>query len=144
MNLMNDMNYTIGILMARIFLGLLFFIQGYDKVFNLGIKKVANTFIMELSHTRIPRPLIILSAYATSWIELMGGLWVMFGFMKYYALYALGLDMLLVTIAMGLISPLWDTNLVFPRLVIVLLLLFAPPVWDLFSIDYLLSLPPPQ
>ncbi len=141
---MNDMNYTIGILMARIFLGLLFFIQGYDKVFNLGIKKVANTFIMELSHTRIPRPLIILSAYATSWIELMGGLWVMFGFMKYYALYALGLDMLLVTIAMGLISPLWDTNLVFPRLVIVLLLLFAPPVWDLFSIDYLLSLPPPQ
>lgn len=136
---MNDMHYNIGVLGARIFLGLLFFIQGYDKVFKLGVTKVAQAFRMELSHTILPTPLITFSAYISSYIELLSGLMLILGIFKYYALYALGIDLLMVSVAMGLISPLWDTNLVFPRAALVLLLLLLPDAWDIFSLDHLVS-----
>jgi uncharacterized membrane protein YphA (DoxX/SURF4 family) len=137
---MNEIHYNIGIFGARIFLGLLFFMQGYDKVFKLGIKKVVQTFRMELQRSRLSESVITLAAYMTSYIEMVGGLMLILGFMKYYMLYALGLDLIMVSIAMGLISPLWNTELVFPRIAMLLLLLLVPASWDMFSIDYLLNI----
>lgn len=137
---MDDMHYSIGILGARLFLGLLFFMQGYDKVVRLGIKKVAQTYRTELNRTALPPVVITLSAYATSYIEMVGGLMLLLGFMKYYVLYALGFDLMMVAVAMSLISPLWQTDLVFPRLVLLLTLLFVPAAWDVFSLDSFMTI----
>jgi uncharacterized membrane protein YphA (DoxX/SURF4 family) len=136
---MNEQNYMVGLLIARVFLGVLFFIQGYDKVFKLGLSKVILTFRNELGRSQFPNPVINASAYYTSYAELIGGLCLIFGFMKYYALYALGLDLVMVAVAMGTISPLWKMDFVFPRLILLLLLLLSPPAWDALTADHLIS-----
>jgi uncharacterized membrane protein YphA (DoxX/SURF4 family) len=136
---MEEINYSIAEFIARVSLGLLFLFQGYDKVFKIKLKNVIQGFNMELENSRLPEPLISISAYYSSYVELVGGLLLILGFMKYYVLYALGLDLLLVAVAMGIINPLWKMDLVFPRLALLLLLLLLPQEWDLISLDHFIS-----
>ena len=136
---MDECNYMIAVFIARVFLGVLFFMQGYDKVFKVKMNNVIDTFKTELGDSRLPAPLISLAAYYTSYVEMIGGLFLIFGFMKNYALYALGIDLILVAVAMSIIEPLWKMDYVFPRLVLLLLLLIVPTAWDFLSIDSLLS-----
>jgi uncharacterized membrane protein YphA (DoxX/SURF4 family) len=135
---MNEEHYKIAILIARVFLGVLFFMQGYDKVFGIGLKNITESFKKELGNSILPGPIITLSAYYTSFIELIGGFFLILGFMKYYTLYALGLDLILVAVAMGMIEPLWKMDFVFPRLALILFLLVVPAEWDTFCLDTLL------
>lgn len=140
MNIVIDqLHLQAAVFFARVFLGLLFFIQGADKVFGVGLSKVAQTTRGELARTFLPAPVVTAVAYITSVIEFAGGFLLLVGFLKYAALYALGIDLLVVAVAMGLISPLWKTDLVFPRLLLLLFLLIAPPEWDVFSLDRLLG-----
>ena len=136
---MSEYHEHIAVLITRVFLGILFFIQGYDKVFNVKLKGVIQTFKFEMNKPHLPGFVFTLSAYYTSYIELIGGLMLIIGFMKYYALYALGVDLILVAIAMGMVKPVWDMGLVFPRLVLLLTLLLVPESWDIFSLDHLLN-----
>lgn len=135
---MSPYNENIAVLITRIILGLLFFIQGYDKVFHIKLAEVIRTFKFELKRPGIPDSMFSLSAYYTCYVELIGGFMLLVGFMKYWVLYALGLDLILVALAMSMIRPMWDMGLVFPRLVLLLLLLMLPSSWDIFSVDYLL------
>lgn len=132
---MDEYNYKIAVLIARVFLGVLFFIQGYDKVFKIGLKEVVRTFKAELGSSKIPGFIVVASAYYTSYIELLGGLLLILGFMQSYALYALGLDLIMVAVAMSIINPLWKMDFVFPRLVLLLFLLFMSHASDLFALD---------
>lgn len=132
---MEDINYSIAVFIARMFLGILFLLQGYDKVFRIGLKKTAGVFRTELATSGFPPVLITFAAYCSSLIELFGGILLIYGFMKSWALYALGLDLLLVAVALGWMEPLWKMDSVFPRLALVLFLLLVPPSWDCWSLD---------
>lgn len=128
------------VFIARVFLGILFFFQGYDAVFNIKISGVINTFQDPLKEKAIPRFLIVLAAYYTSFIELVGGFFLIVGFMKYNTLYLLGVDLLLVAFAFSMIRPMWDMQFVFPRLLLLIFLLLVPYEWDVFSVDHIWTL----
>jgi putative oxidoreductase len=78
-------------------------------------------------------------AYLSSYIEFIGGIMLLVGFMKYYALTALGIDLIIVAVAMGLIKPVWNMDIVFPRLALLLFLMVSPSGWDHLSLDHLIS-----
>lgn len=136
---MEAFNFSIAVSLARVFLGVLFLIQGYDKVFKIGVRSLIPIYRQELNRSGLPEGVITASAYYTSWVELMGGVLLVIGFMKYFALYALGIDLLMVAVAMGLREPLWRMDYVFPRLALLLFLLFTHTVTDCFSLDFLLA-----
>lgn len=138
MSLIN--NETIAILILRIFLGILFFMQGYDKLFRIGMKNVINAVDNPLEDHHLPSGLISLASYYTSIIELICGGCLIVGFFTNYALYLLGLDLLIVAFAFSIIKPMWDLQFVFPRLAILITLLLVPEEWNKLSIDYWLHL----
>ncbi|MEO6883470.1 MAG: DoxX family membrane protein [Bacteroidia bacterium] len=123
---------------ARVFLGLLFFYQGYDKIFCIKVKNVVETIHLPLVSKGVPKFFSIVGAYFTSYVELICGAALILGFAKYYSLYLLGFDILFVSIAFGLVEPMWDTKHIFPRILLLIFLLIIPSQWDLFSIDTLL------
>lgn len=123
----------------RVILGILFFLQGYDKVFRVGIKSVIETFEYPMKSKNIPPFILVLSAYYTSFAELLGGLFLILGFMKNYSLYLLGIDLIMVSTALGMLKPMWDMEHVFPRLVILIALLLIPDSWDILSLDQLIK-----
>jgi uncharacterized membrane protein YphA (DoxX/SURF4 family) len=123
----------------RVFLGILFFAQGYDKVFKIKIKGVYETFEVPMRAKNIPHSLLKLAAFFTSYVELLGGVCLIAGIFKFYILYLLGFDLLIVSIAMAMLNPMWDMQHVFRRLIILIALLLLPSAWDVLSIDYLLT-----
>jgi putative oxidoreductase len=137
---MENYNEAIATLIARIFLGVLFIIQGYDKVFRIKLENVTNAFKYEIKTPGLPDFVYTCIAFLSSYIELIAGLLLLIGFVKYWALTALGIDLIIVAIGMGLIKPVWNMDIVFPRLVLLLFLLLIPTSRDLFSLDHLLSL----
>ncbi len=121
---------------ARVFLGFLFFLQGYDKVFRIGVKQVVETVHAPLAAKGIPGIFSKTGAYFTSYIELICGALLIMGFVKYYCLYLLGFDLLFAAIAFGIVEPVWDMKHIFPRLALLIFLLIIPSQWDVISVDY--------
>lgn len=137
---MTHHNEIYAALILRVFLGILFFAQGFDKVFKVKIKGVVQTFEHPVITNRIPRWMLVLSAYFTSYVELICGFMLIIGFVKYYALYLLGIDLLVVGIAFCIIEPMWDMRHVFPRMLLLLIALMIPYQWDVISVDWFWSL----
>ena len=123
----------------RAFTGILFFFQGYDKIFNIKISGVINTFLDEAEHHHIHRPMVTLIAYYTSIIEFVAGITLILGAFTNYSLYLLGIDLVLAAFAFSLLHPMWDMRHVFPRLVLVITLLLLPDEWNKLSIDFLVN-----
>jgi putative oxidoreductase len=122
----------------RVILGILFFFQGYDKVFKVKVSGVNNVFRQELGNIQLPGFILSVAAWFTSYTELICGGLLIIGLFKSYALWILGIDLILVTAAFSLIKPVWDMNLVFPRLILLAILLYLPVELDIISIDHLL------
>lgn len=137
---MENYNEAIAILIARIFLSILFIIQGYDKIFRLRLDNVASTFKYEMKIPGLPDFAYSLVAFLSSYIEFIGGVFLLAGFLTQYTLAALGIDLIIVAIGMGLIKPVWNMDIVFPRLALLLFILLAPPAWDILSLDRLLRM----
>lgn len=125
-------------LLVRVFAGVLFFYQGYDKLFRIKMPGVISAFTADADRYHVPRPILSLVAYYTSVAELFGGILLIFGFFTSYALYALGLDLVLVGLAFSYMTPMWDLKHVFPRLLLLVVLLLFPPDYHRYSLDYLL------
>ncbi len=125
---------------ARVFLGLLFFLQGYDKVFRIGVKRVIQTVHEPLAAKGVPRFVSSFGSYFTSYVELICGAFLIIGFVKYYCLYLLGFDLLFAAYAFGMVEPVWDMKHIFPRLALLLFLMIIPSQWDVISVDYVWSL----
>jgi len=123
----------------RVILGILFFFQGYDKIFNVKISGVTDFFREQMSGKKMPSFVLSLSAYFTSYVEFLCGGLLILGLFKTYAMYLLGLDLIIVCGAFSMIKPMWDMQLLFPRLIILAILLYLPQEWDIFSFDYLLA-----
>lgn len=134
-----DYHYSILELVVRLFTGVLFFFQGYDKLFNIKLKNVAGAFDYEAQKEHVPRPFVKLMAWFTSVTELACGIMLILGLFKTIALSLLGLDLILVAFAFSVVEPMWDMKHVFPRLALVAALLAFPSGWEVFSIDHLLS-----
>ena len=121
----------------RVFAGILFFFQGYDKVFK--INGVVANFLEEAEHIHIHKPLVTLFTYCTSFIELIGGTLLLIGLFTNFALLALGFDLVFVCFAFSIIRPMWDLQYVFPRLLLITFLLFLPNEYNKIALDYFLT-----
>lgn len=122
----------------RISAGILFFFQGYDKIFKIGIRGVIETIGPSYRSKGFPEFSISLISFLTSWIELVGGLLLIIGLMKYPAIYLLCFDLLIVITGMSILDPVWDMKLVLPRLICLVVLLLLPSGSDVFSLDRLI------
>lgn len=138
--MLTDLNLTIAIATARIIAGILFFFQGYDKVFKVGIKEVSKIMKLSLGNRNLSDSFLVAISTVTSWIELVCGILLILGLLKYFALYLLCLNLILVVAGFSMSKPMWDTGHVFIRLTLLLLLLLTPIEWDKLSLDYLLAL----
>ncbi len=125
-------------LLVRVILGTLFLFQGYDKLFNVKVAGVTDYFRDEMRNRNVPSFVLSAAAWFTSLAEFIGGLLIIVGWMKTYALYLLGFDLIVVSLAFSMLKPMWDMNMVFPRLVLLLIALYLPESSDLLSIDHLL------
>lgn len=134
-----ELNETILPLFLRLILGILFFFQGYDKVVRIGMKGVASTFREELGEIRFPKALLIFSAWFTSYAEFIGGLLLILGLFKIPVICILGVDLIFVTAAFSLISPMWDMRFVFPRIFLLIFLFLLSDQPDLLSLDNLIN-----
>lgn len=123
------------VFILRVILGILFFFQGYDKIFRVKISGVIEFFHLEMQRHKVPSFVLVFAAYFTSMAEFIGGGLLILGIFKSLAYYLLGLDLLLVCGAFSMMKPMWDMNMVFPRLVILAILLYLPASWDLVSLD---------
>jgi len=125
---------------TRLFVGILFFTQGYDKVFNIKISGVVDNFLADAEHLHIHKPMVKLFTYLTSFIELIGGFFLIIGLYINYTLVILGFDLVLVCFAFSMVCPMWDMQYVFPRLLLVIILLFLPSEYNTFGLDHFLNI----
>lgn len=132
-------NRKVGLLILRLTLGFIFLMQGYGKVFSLGVENVYNGFFLAPYKDFLPEFLLELTAYFTSYAELIGGFLLVIGFKRDWALYLLGSVLVLVSFGHGLEKPIWDLSHVLFRLIPLVTLLLLPRDWDAFTIDYWLS-----
>ena len=134
-----DYNQNIAAAIARLFLGFLFFFQGYDAIFKIKLTNVINAYHESFISLGIPKLITAASAWFTSYTELICGGMLIFGVLQHIALLLLGLNLIVAAIGFGITNPLWDTKYVLPRLILILFLLSIPREWDIFSIDYLIN-----
>lgn len=126
----------IAVFIARVFLGLLFFFQGYDAIFRKGLRTITDTFHPSFEGLGVSRSVTAIGVGFASYVQLICGFFLILGFIKYYALCLLGVNFILAAIAFGAVQPTWDLRSAFPRLALLIFLLFIPWQWDVFSIDY--------
>ncbi len=141
MEIINQYHYAAAILIARLFLGFLFFFQGYDAVFKIKIKNVVETYQITFQKSGIAKILTVCGAWFTSCTALICGFLLVIGLFECLSLYLLGINLIITAIGFGINTAMWDTRFVFPRLLLLLLLLLVPPNWDLWSFDNLFFKP---
>lgn len=131
-------NRAVALLSIRLVLGLIFFFQGYGKIFSWGIENIYESeLFLGAYKDLLPDFIIHGTAYYTSYIELIGGFILLFGFKTNYVLYALVSVLVIVTFGHGLAEPIWDLSHVMFRLILLVSLLLLPREWDRFSLDHL-------
>lgn len=126
-------------LLIRSFVGILFLFQGYDKLFRVKMKGVIDTFMNDADRYHVPRPFVSAIAYYTSITEFAGGFLLILGLFTNLTIFALSVDLLMVCFAFSFIEPMWDLKYMFPRLILLVLLLVLPENSNYFSFDNLLN-----
>src|SRR5690348_16654967 len=94
-----------GLLFIRALLGIIFLMQGYGKIFTLGVNHVYEMFFKAFETTFLPKFVIVFTAYYTSYVEMVGGVLLLFGMLRKYAMYLLAADLLIVSFGHGLLEP---------------------------------------
>ena len=141
MNLGQFQNRSWAVLIARVILGLIFFMAGSWKVFTLGpIEHAQRWFVGPYSDTFLP----VWSLWATGTVvpvvELAAGALLLVGLWTRPALMALGGVLIVVTFGHLLAEPLYEFHThVIPRLALLLFVLSMPDSDDRISVDSWLS-----
>lgn len=133
----NELNRTVAAFITRVLLGIIFLMQGYGKVFTFGMDNLYKGFAPY--EKQLPKFLVVFTAYYTTYVELIGGMLLVLGLLRNYALYALGSVLLIVSFGHGLSQPIWDLSHVFPRAVLLIALLVMPQEWDCWQLQKLLK-----
>ena len=126
-----------AILFARLVLGLIFFMAGVMKVFQLGPLNHARKYFLPFADTFLPVWSLWAMGVAIPFVELVAGALVILGLRVREALVALGFVLAVVTFGHLLHAPLYEFHThVIPRLALLLFVLLLPREDDLFSLDY--------
>jgi len=134
------MDRSWALLFARLVLGLIFFMAGVWKVFQLGPLEHVRKFFLPYADTFLPIWSLWLAGVIIPFVELIAGALVIIGFRTRAALIALGLVLAVVTFGHLLKEPLYEFHThVIPRLALLLFILLLPRGDDKFSVDYLLA-----
>lgn len=138
---MNDLfnPESVALFLARALLAVLFIFQGYDKFFRVGPKEVARSLYPSFQKFGFSAGLVHTAIWLNAFIEFTCGLFLLVGLLKYVSLTLIGLNMLVVSVGMSLINPVWDMKLVFPRFILLLIILLFPNEYDVLSLSYLLK-----
>jgi uncharacterized membrane protein YphA (DoxX/SURF4 family) len=136
-------NYRIerawALLFARLVLGLIFFMAGVWKVFQLGPLEHARKFFLPFADTFLPVWSLWAVGVTVPIVELIAGALVILGWRVREALVALGFVLAIVTFGHLLKEPLYEFHThVVPRLALLLFVLLLPREDDHLSVDYLL------
>ena len=127
-------------LFARLILGLIFFMAGVSKVFQVGPIEHARKFFLPFSDTFLPAWSLWFAGVTIPFIELVAGALVLLGLRTRDALIALGFVLVVVTFGHLSREPLFNfSGHVIPRLALLLFVLWCPREYDRFSLDYLLA-----
>ena len=138
---MNTTNRSWALLFARAVLGLIFFMAGMYKVFQMGPLEHARKFFVEpYSGTFLPISALWAVGTIIPFIELIAGAFIIIGFQTRNALILLGFVLVTVTFGHLLKEPLYEFHThVIPRLTLLLFILILPREDDRFSVDYFLT-----
>lgn len=129
-----------AILFARLVLGLIFFMAGVMKVFQLGPLNHARKYFLPYADTFLPVWSLWAMGVVIPFVELIAGAMVILGLRVREALVALGFVLAVVTFGHLLSAPLYEFHThVIPRLALVLFLLLLPRDDDLFSLEYFVA-----
>ena len=128
-----------ALLFARLVLGLIFFMAGVYKVFQLGPLEHARKYFLPYADTFLPVWSLWATGVVIPFVELTAGALVILGLRTREALVFLGFVLAIVTFGHLLKEPLYEFHThVIPRLALVLFILLLPREDDRFSIDHLL------
>jgi len=128
-----------AILFARLVLGLIFFMAGEWKVFQLGPLNHARKYFLPFSDTFLPVWSLWALGVVIPFVELIAGAMVILGLRTRPALLALGFVLAIVTFGHLLKEPLYEFHThVIPRLALLLFILVLPREDDRLSIDHLI------
>ena len=134
-----NINRAWALLFARLVLGLISFMAGVWKVFQLGPLQHARKYFLPFSDTFLPVWSLWAVGVAVPVIELVAGALVIIGLRTREALIALGLVLATVTFGHLLKEPLYEFHThVIPRLALLLFVLMVPSEDDRFSLDHLI------
>ncbi len=129
-----------ALLFARLVVGLIFFMAGVWKVFQLGPLEHARKYFLPFADTFLPVCSLWAVGVVIPFVELIAGGLVILGLRTREALIALGFVLAIVTFCHLLKEPLYEFHThVIPRLALVLFVLLLPRREDRFAVDYLLS-----
>jgi len=125
---------------ARLVLGLIFFMAGEWKVFQLGPIEHVKMFFLPYSDTFLPVWSLWAVGFTIPFVELIAGGMVIIGLRTREALVALGFVLAIVTFGHLLKEPLYEFHThVIPRLALLLFVLLLPREADRFSLDHFLG-----
>ena len=135
-----DFQRAWALLFARLVLGLIFFMAGIWKVFQLGPLEHARKYFLPFADTFLPVWSLWLVGVTIPWVELIAGALVLLGLRLRDALIALGFVLAIVAFGHLLREPLYNlTGHVIPRLALLLFVLWCPREQDRLSVDCLLA-----
>ena len=128
-----------AVLFARLVLGLIFFMAGVWKVFELGPVGHVRRFFLPFQTTFLPTWSLWAVGLTIPFVELIAGALVIVGLQIRPALIALGIVLATVTFGHLLEQPLYPFHEhVIPRLALLLFVLVMPRDVDRFSLDHVL------
>jgi uncharacterized membrane protein YphA (DoxX/SURF4 family) len=134
--MVSDFHRAWALLFARLVLGLIFFMAGIWKVFQLGPLEHARKYFLPFADTFLPVWSLWFVGVTIPLVELVAGALLLIGLRVREALIALGGVLVIVTFGHLLREPLYDlTGHVIPRLALLLFLLWCPRELDWFSLD---------
>jgi len=140
MDRQHNLSRSWAILFARLVLGLIFFMAGVWKVFQLGLVEHARKYFLPYADTFLPVWSLWFVGVTIPLVELFAGALVILGLRTREALIALGFVLVVVTFGHLLREPLYEFHThVIPRLALLLFVLWLPRKDDRFSLDYILG-----
>jgi uncharacterized membrane protein YphA (DoxX/SURF4 family) len=132
-------NRAWALLLARLVLGLIFFMAGVYKVFELGPSGHTHRYFLPFSDTFLPVWSLWIAGLVIPFVELGAGGLLILGARVREAALAVGAVLVIVTFGHLLKVPLYSfSEHVIPRLALTVFLLVLPRDDDRFSLDSLL------
>jgi len=138
--LASNPNRAWAVLFARLALGLIFFMAGFWKVFQLGPLNHARKWFLPFSDTFLPVWSLWATGVTIPFVEMIAGALAIIGLRTRDALVALGFVLAIVTFGHLLKEPLYEFHThVIPRLALLLFVLMVPREDDRFSLDQIIA-----